>query len=525
MEITQIYAIVIAGITLVFLLRTGLSSFAPRLIATASRIHQYSSYTYVLNRHALMGPWTMTAVLLHVIYLAVNVVCLVVGVPDLSHAGRRAGTLSVINLGPLLSGLHLNFLADLLGLSVGAIRTTHRTVSFVACGLAAFHILVTAVTERALFRRELEKPFVVIAGLALCIIMIIPRRLLQKASYEIFLRFHQILSLLCASSIWQHLSSVRCRDRLYLLIFLGLLVATFTCEAVLVLVRNGWSYRKHSRITITSSCGMLKLKVDLRKPLKVEPGQYINLWTPSIGLGSFWQSHPFTVASWSTEPQKCLDILIQPRRGITRDLLHIVRPGGPFECKWAMFSGPHGKTVRRDVGIAAQPFVNDVLDEDKLESGGILQVSIYVNLDDISKISFGRRSTVYPGQANFDELVEKELSRDGNMESFRRSLPSTPIPPEYRTQYLVRRSALSEYSTDEFMQPWTNVPHQSEGGVVNPPTQDKGQVSDLRQTSQGSTLIFMSAFAGTRDVLRRLVRRHLQDKVTLGETDFQPFIK
>jgi hypothetical protein len=162
MDITQIYAIVVAGITLIFLLRTGVSSFAPRLIASASRIHQYLSYTYVLNRHAFLGPWTVTAVLLLVIYLAVNVVCLGVGVADLSHAGRRAGTLSVINLGPLLSGLHLNFLADLLGLSVGAIRAAHRTVSFVAFGLAAFHVIVAAVTERALFRRELEKPFVVI---------------------------------------------------------------------------------------------------------------------------------------------------------------------------------------------------------------------------------------------------------------------------------------------------------------------------------------------------------------------------
>ncbi|KIW09750.1 hypothetical protein PV08_11850 [Exophiala spinifera] len=487
MEITQIYAVVIAGITLTFLLRTGVSSFAPRILAIASQIHQYLSYTYVLNRHALMGPWTVTAVLLHVIYLTVNVVCLSVGVTNLSLAGHRAGTLAVVNLGPLLSGLHLNFLADLLGLSVRDVRAAHRTVSFVAFGLVAFHVIVAAVTERVSFRRELEKPFVALAGLALCILMITPQRLVRKVSYEIFLRSHQILSLLCAFSIWEHLSSIRCRDRLYLIIFLALLALAFVCEAVLVLVRNGWSYRKRSRVTVTSSCGMLKMKVHLCKPLSIEPGQYINLWMPSVGLGAFWQSHPFMVASWSTEPQKCLEIFIQPRRGITRDLLQTARPDGPFEYKWAMFSGPHGNTVpvgqcetvlliadgvgiasqvpylkklihgyhdrrvvtRRihliwqisdiDVGIAAQPFVNDVLDEDKLGSGGILQVSIYVNLDDISKISFGRRSTVYPGKAKFDELVEKELafhdkSRDDQMEGFPGSLPSTPIPPEYRTQ-------------------------------------------------------------------------------------------
>ena len=112
MDITQIYAIVIAGVALVFLLRTGVSCLAPNLIATSSHVYQYLSHSYVLNRHTLIGPWTGAGVLLHLIYLAVNAVCLSVGVTNLSHAGRRAGTLAVINLGLLLSGLHLNFLAD-----------------------------------------------------------------------------------------------------------------------------------------------------------------------------------------------------------------------------------------------------------------------------------------------------------------------------------------------------------------------------------------------------------------------------
>lgn len=63
----------------------------------------------------------MAAVLLRVIYLVVNVVYLGVSVTNLSHTERRVGTLLVINLGLLLSGLYLNFLANLLGLSMGAI--------------------------------------------------------------------------------------------------------------------------------------------------------------------------------------------------------------------------------------------------------------------------------------------------------------------------------------------------------------------------------------------------------------------
>jgi len=167
MDITQIYAIVIAGVALVFLLRTGVSCLAPNLIATSSHVYQYLSHSYVLNRHTLIGPWTGAGVLLHLIYLAVNAVCLSVGVTNLSHAGRRAGTLAVINLGLLLSGLHLNFLADLLGLSVAAIRVIHRSAGLVAFGFAVFHVVVAAITERLAFVREFEKPFVIIVSSSL----------------------------------------------------------------------------------------------------------------------------------------------------------------------------------------------------------------------------------------------------------------------------------------------------------------------------------------------------------------------
>ncbi|KAK5312651.1 Carboxylic acid transporter [Exophiala xenobiotica] len=76
----------------------------------------------------------------------------------------------------------------------------------------------------------------------------------------------------------------------------------------------------------------------------------------------------------------------------------------------------------------------------------ILQVSIYVNLDDISKISFGRRSTVYPGKANFDELGEKDLafngkSRDNKMED--------SALMAHGSQDLTLHKALYGFSADE----------------------------------------------------------------------------
>lgn len=135
--------------------------------------------------------------------------------------------------------------------------------------------------------------------------------------------------------------------------------------------RNGCSYRRGSRVTVTSTCGMVKLKLHLGKPLKIEPGQYLNLWMPSVSLGACLQSHPFVVTSWSAEPQTSLDMLIQPRRGLTRDLLLLAHQNA--SNRWAVVGGPYGQTipagkyatvvmVADGIGIAAQlPYLQKLI--------------------------------------------------------------------------------------------------------------------------------------------------------------------
>ena len=125
----------------------------------------------------------------------------------------------------------------------------------------------------------------------------------------------------------------------YVLIFAGLFGATFMLEVLIVVVRNG-----RTRATVTCSCGTVKLRLHLSKPLKMEPGQYINLWMP-VSFCTFLQSHPFVVTSWTATPQATLDLFIQPRRGFTRDLLDRAREGKETKVEWAMFSGPHGQVV------------------------------------------------------------------------------------------------------------------------------------------------------------------------------------
>lgn len=174
---------------------------------------------------------------------------------------------------------------------------------------------------------------------------ILSRRIFRKPSYEIFLRTHQALALLCAYSIWQHLPAEQIFPRVYLYGFAGVFGTTFALEGIIVFIRSGCFRHRRSRAIITGSCGMVKLRLHLSQPLKIEPGQHINLWMPSVSFWSFLQSHPFVVTSWAATPQTTLDIFIQPRRGFTRDLLHLANQGKQADNKRVMFSGPHGQII------------------------------------------------------------------------------------------------------------------------------------------------------------------------------------
>jgi len=136
----------------------------------------------------------------------------------------------------------------------------------------------------------------------------------------------------------------------------------------------------YSRAHITHVDDTVKIRLSLSRPLRVEPGQYICLWIPIVSFGSFLQSHPFTVTSWSEEKQDSLDILIQPRRGLTQRLLEyskaaqkVSERAGPVPPCLCLFSGPHGTSasvghyetvlmVASGFGIAAQlPYLKKLI--------------------------------------------------------------------------------------------------------------------------------------------------------------------
>lgn len=92
--------------------------------------------------------------------------------------------------------------------------------------------------------------------------------------------------------------------------------------------------------------GDVQIVLDLPRPIKLDAGQYVNLWIPSVSFWSFFQSHPFVVTSWSAEKEKRLEMYIRPRQGWTLKLWNCSRADSKGTIsRVALFSGPHGKSA------------------------------------------------------------------------------------------------------------------------------------------------------------------------------------
>lgn len=186
----------------------------------------------------------------------------------------------------------------------------------------------------------------------------------RRISYECFLRSHQALALVGVYGIFKHIPDKAILPRLYIYIALGVLGCTSCSSLAVLLFRNGlFSGNGCPRAKITSHKNRtetekddstpkltpIKVSLYLPRPVTVIAGQYINLWLPSVSMWSWAQTHPFTVTSWSRGKQNILELVVEPRQGLTKSLAHrahLMGLGG-LQCM-ALYSGPHGITESVD---------------------------------------------------------------------------------------------------------------------------------------------------------------------------------
>lgn len=151
MEITTIYAIAAGGIVSVFIFIRCLYLLAPLQSTVSVFVSRHLTYPYCLGRHRFAGPWTRAGVLVHISYLAVNLVCLLLSAPSVSDIGGRAGVLSVVNMTFLFTGPHLSLLADILGVSLHTCRKIHGSMAWMSVLLLAIHVVIALLIGRVAF--------------------------------------------------------------------------------------------------------------------------------------------------------------------------------------------------------------------------------------------------------------------------------------------------------------------------------------------------------------------------------------
>ena len=134
-------------------------------------------------------------------------------------------------------------------------------------------------------------------------------------------------------------------------------------------MRTGMLILQRAKAAIFHGDGLLKVDIELTRPIRVRAGQHIWLRIPSAGHTSFAESHPFAIASWgNTQNGKAKEVtlLIDVRAGFTRKLKMLANLESTNTQRFnAYIDGPYGLSPRAEeygtvilyatgIGIGAQ---------------------------------------------------------------------------------------------------------------------------------------------------------------------------
>ncbi|KAI4183684.1 MAG: hypothetical protein LQ346_006261 [Caloplaca aetnensis] len=221
----------------------------------------------------------------------------------LSHLRNRTGTLSVVNMIPLviLAGRN-NPLIGLLNISFDNFNLVHRWFGriFVLQALAHSIAQVVIIVDKGGWR-SLQTAFqdshMLMTGLVATVtavaITLQASAALRHAFYEAFLHLHIALVILTIAFLWKHIEGTYPQNYLLAVIIFWAL-ERFARLALLVYRNVGRGGTKAELELLPGDACRVTLK--MVRPWTFQPGQYAFITVPSVGL---WTSHPFSLA-WSS---------------------------------------------------------------------------------------------------------------------------------------------------------------------------------------------------------------------------------
>ncbi len=171
----------------------------------------------------------------------------------------------------------------------------------------------------------------------MCLAALSPISGIRRYFYECFLGLHTGTTGVAVAALSQHLSAQKAQARFY--IFGGVAVWTGLCTIYFLVncyyninfgpghwlpkvnIVKVYRTENYDQVVLLDAC---HLEVQVNRRWHFRPGAYLFISIPALGLTSIFQSHPFWIIWWETDPTSGvtrLDVLVRRRRCFTRRLL------------------------------------------------------------------------------------------------------------------------------------------------------------------------------------------------------------
>ncbi|KAJ5829179.1 uncharacterized protein N7525_007432 [Penicillium rubens] len=275
------------------------------------------------------------------VMLTANIVGLRLRAHSWAEAQKRAGSLAVINVVPLCTGISFGLLADLLHVDRQILAWFHRWVGRICVLHSLVHCSLLVAVARTMNLATSRHIFPIAAGCALFLVVPATCAAVQRRYLQFALKCHYLLAATAIGALIYHLVE---RQSLYRWYLVGAICLWFFISAV-VCIMAAWNHKpwgsSQKEVAMNSVSHFLWLDIELPLNRAIRPGQYVQLWMPRAGFRAFFQLPRLYVAFWENGPtQRIVRMVAEPQPGLTQTLYHEALKSSAK--KSVMILGPYG---------------------------------------------------------------------------------------------------------------------------------------------------------------------------------------